>query len=307
MQSPIFSVIIPVHNRVNTIKDCLDSILAQNFKDYEIIVVDNNSTDDLAGFMRSYDDPRVIFTSCKIPGPSAARMHGVSLSKGTYLSFIDSDDLWQTDVLEQVHSFLESERHPIAVYLSTVIFRSDLPINWSPLPPGGVVVAANLLDAMWYGIAGACALAGVRRELFENGQGFAEEIWVGEDVDWALRHASAGPVILLYDQPRLGYRRHEENITKDSTRYMAWALQLLLFARTGRYATSANQNLRKYIVSHLMGQLQMLLRMRCFRSFFRIYPRVVALGIQWRVFCPLFMPSFFQAYFSKKTGLSTGA
>ena len=294
---PLFSIIVPVHNRAHLIRDCVDSILAQRLQDFEIILVDNNSTDDLEGVLATYTDPRLTVTRCMTPGPAAARMSGVAISRGRYLSFIDSDDVWREDVLEEVASALASANPPAAVYLSEVFFRADRPVDWEAPPNGSVVTSATLLEALWIGAPGACALAGVRREYFENGEGFAEELWVGEDLDWALRHAFVGPVRLLRDRPRLGYRRHDDNITKNAGRYETWAAQFLRFARGGRYATATSPGLRLYVVSHLMGQMNTLLRLRAFSSVARLYPRIFLLGIRWGIVRPLFMPELFAAFF----------
>lgn len=299
MFQPTFSVIVPVHNRAHLIAECVDSIFGQSFSDFELILVDNNSTDDLASAISPFDDSRLTIVSCSIPGPSAARMKGVSVAKGNYLSFLDSDDIWRHDVLEQVLLCFQEQPQTSAVYLSALTFRSGSMIEWQTGIRKSVKVVEDLLEALWAGAPGACALAGADRSLFENGNGFAPELWVGEDVDWALRHASTGPVYLLCDEPRLAYRRHDENITKDTTRYESWAHELLGFAKTERYATN-NGNLRVFIVAHLIGQLQTILRARGFRSFLKIYPKVVALGIRWRVFRPLFMPTLFSAYFRTK-------
>ena len=294
---PLFSIIVPVHNRAHLIRDCVDSILAQRLQDFEIILVDNNSTDDLDRVLATYTDPRLTVTRCPTPGPAAARMSGVAISRGRYLSFIDSDDVWREDVLEEVATILASSAPPAAVYLSEVFFRADHPVDWDAAPKGAVVTSATLLEALWIGAPGACALAGVRREYFENGEGFAEELWVGEDLDWALRHAFIGPVCMLRDRPRLGYRRHDDNITKNAGRYEAWAEQFLGFARGSRYATATSPALRLYIVSHLMGQVNTLLCMRSLSSVIRLYPRIFLLGVQWGIFRPLFMPEFFATFF----------
>lgn len=297
---PLFSVIIPVHNRAHLIRECLDSILAQSFQDFEVVLVDNNSTDGLDEVLQTYSDSRVHSTHCATPGPSAARTHGISLSKGRFLSFIDSDDVWRHDVLEKVASMLESPSRPEVVYLSLVRFQSGAPVEWNSNPPGEVVFARNLLDALFMGAPGAGALAGVRREFFENGQGFAEELWVGEDLDWALRHATLGPVCLLHDQPRLGYRHHDENITKNAKRYETWASQLLGFVRCGRYETHHQPRLKRFIVVHLMGQLNTLLCISGVAAYFRLFPRIFILGVRWGIWSPLFMPDLFAAYFGKR-------
>lgn len=300
MTPPTFSVIVPIHNRAHLIAGCVDSVLAQSFSDFELILVDNNSTDDLAGALSNYDDGRIRLVECKTPGPSAARMRGISVSNGKYLSFVDSDDIWREDVLASVHLELESDKRPLAVYLATVLFQSGSPVPWDLGTGKMISYAENFLDAVITGAAGACALAGVRRELFEHGNGFDEALWVGEDLDWAMRKASIGPVCMLQDVARLGYRRHEDNITKDSTRYETWVTELLGFARSGRYATAENPGLRVLIVKHLIGQLQTILRMRNYRSFVRLYPRIAALGLRWKIFRPLLMPSLFAAYIKKR-------
>jgi glycosyltransferase involved in cell wall biosynthesis len=301
LQIPSFSVIVPVHNRAHLIAGCVDSVLAQSFTDFELILVDNNSTDDLSGTLDRYDDSRIKLISCTTPGPSAARMAGVVASFGKYLSFIDSDDLWREDVLASVHAELESDKQPLAVYITPVRFRSGSPVSWDVATGKTDRYMADFLEAIIEGAAGACALAGVRRKLFENGAGFDDALWVGEDLDWALRKASLGPVCMLQEKARLGYRRHDDNITKDSIRYETWVNELLGFARSGRYETSENGRLRVLIVKHLVGQLQTILRMRNYRSFVRLYPRVLALGIHWRIFRPLLMPTLFAAYFQKRT------
>jgi glycosyltransferase involved in cell wall biosynthesis len=296
----LFSVIVPIHNRAHLIGECLDSILAQNFQDFEVILVDNNSSDDLEGALRNYSDPRIRLTHCSTPGPSAARNHGISLSTGKYLSFIDSDDLWRSDVLEKVASMLDSPTRPEVVYLSLVLFRTGSPVEWDSKPASEVIFVKNILDALWIGAPGAGALAGVRREFFENGQEFSPELWIGEDLDWALRHATLGPVCMLHDKPRLGYRRHDENTTKDANRYEIWASQLLGFARDGRYEIRDQPHLKRYIIAHLMGQLNTLICASGISPCFRLYPRIFMLGIQWGIWKPLFMLDLLNAYFGKR-------
>lgn len=303
MLNSTFSVIVPIHNRAQLISTCVDSILAQSFTDFELILVDNNSTDDLAGALAEYDDDRIRLVKCKTPGPSAARMEGISTSAGRYLSFIDSDDIWLDDVLASAHKELESDRKPLAVYIAPVRFHSGSPVPWDQETGTMDCVAENFLDAVLLGAPGACGLAGVRRELFENGAGFDEKLWIGEDLDWALRKASLGPVSMLRSKPRLGYRWHQQNITKDGKRYETWALQLLGFVKSGRYEVSENASLRRYIVMHLIGQLQTLLRMRKFTCFVKIYPKVFFLGLRWGVISPLWMPSLFKSYFTTLLGM----
>ena len=96
---PVVSVIIPTYNRKGFIAECVESVLAQSFSDFELVVVDDGSTDAteevLAGFGAEI---QVIRQEQR--GPSAARNTGIQSASGEWLSFLDSDDLWLPRKLE---------------------------------------------------------------------------------------------------------------------------------------------------------------------------------------------------------------
>src|SRR5579862_1320744 len=93
------SVIIPVYNGAATIGRALASVFAQTFTDYEIVVVNDGSTDDTASVLAGYGD-RIRTILLSNSGPSAARNAGVSASSGEYLAFLDDDDEWMPRKLE---------------------------------------------------------------------------------------------------------------------------------------------------------------------------------------------------------------
>lgn len=283
MKQPIFSVIVPIHNRAHLIGECIQSVLAQTFTDFEVILVDNNSTDDLAGALAPFSDQRIILTDCKVQGPSAARMKGVSVSRGIYISFLDSDDLWRDDVLQCVHKEISSDLKPQAVYIAPHWFKSGNALPWNRKSKKPDKTSENFLQAMIVGAPGACGLAGVRRHLLEGDAGFDENLWVGEDLDWALKKASVGPVRFLRTKPRLAYRRHEGNLTGNNARYVKWAQELLTFANNERYDTRNNPLLRSFIFRHMIVQLRTLFHMREFGALARIAPRTLLLGLRWGV------------------------
>lgn len=103
-----FSVIVPTYNRRNWIAECLDSILAQTYKNFEIIVVDDGSTDGTADWIRSqqkYKTVRVF--EQENAGASNARNYGISVAKGNFITFIDSDDLLLPTHLEKAVEIFE--------------------------------------------------------------------------------------------------------------------------------------------------------------------------------------------------------
>ena len=100
MKNPIVSVVIPTYNHANFLRSALDSIIAQSFDDWEAIVVNNYSDDDTIEVVESYQDVRIHLVNFSNQGViAAARNHGLSLSKGSYIAFLDSDDIWYSEKL----------------------------------------------------------------------------------------------------------------------------------------------------------------------------------------------------------------
>ena len=103
------SVVIPLYNCERHIGEAIESVLAQTFKDYEIIVVDDGSTDDSASVVHKFDD-QVRYVHQPNAGVSAATNHGIALSKGELIAFLDNDDVWLPEKLERQVAFLDE--HP---------------------------------------------------------------------------------------------------------------------------------------------------------------------------------------------------
>lgn len=106
---PLVSVIIPTYNRKDIILKSIKSVLNQTFEDYELIIVDDGSTDNTYGLIKDLD-PRLKIISQPNQGVSAARNNGIRASKGKYIALLDSDDEWDPLYLEACTSFLEN--HP---------------------------------------------------------------------------------------------------------------------------------------------------------------------------------------------------
>lgn len=98
----LISVVIPIYNRESTLQKCVDSVLAQTYKNIEVILVNDGSTDRSGDICRRYEqiDPRVKVISKENGGLSSARNAGIDKSCGEYIFFIDSDDWIDSDTLE---------------------------------------------------------------------------------------------------------------------------------------------------------------------------------------------------------------
>ncbi|MCD8120743.1 MAG: glycosyltransferase [Clostridiales bacterium] len=121
MMNPKVSVIIPVYNVKDYLRQCLDSVCAQTLTDIEILCVDDGSTDGSAEIIREYagEDSRVRVITQENAGAGAARNHGLREARGEYLSFLDSDDFFEENMLEEAVRCIE------AYTADFVVFESD--------------------------------------------------------------------------------------------------------------------------------------------------------------------------------------
>lgn len=120
--APRFSVVIPTYNRARSVLQTLDSCFGQTFPDYEVIVVDDGSSDSTLSVLQSVTDPRLLIVSQDNAGPAAARNHGMRRASGQYIAFLDSDDSWYPEFLEATNTLLK-EQGDVLVYGQIVVDR----------------------------------------------------------------------------------------------------------------------------------------------------------------------------------------
>ena len=109
LNPPLFSVVIPAYNRAGIIARTIDSVLAQTFTDFEIIVVDDGSTDELEKVCDEYRSSKIRYIYQDNAGSNPARNNGIRNSHGYYVSFLDSDDTWETEYLNEVAKKFNSD------------------------------------------------------------------------------------------------------------------------------------------------------------------------------------------------------
>lgn len=107
MGEPIVSIVIPFYENVFWLKQAVNSVLAQTYKNYEIIVINDGSMEDLTAFLEKYED-KIVYKCKKNGGPASARNLGIEIATGKYIAFLDSDDLWYDKKLEMQIEFMEN-------------------------------------------------------------------------------------------------------------------------------------------------------------------------------------------------------
>src|SRR5579862_985338 len=121
-QSPLFSVVIPTYNRADLLREALASVDRQECREFELIVVDDGSTEDLSSVAAEYQG-RAKFLRQENAGPSAARNYGVRAANGEYVAFLDSDDLWLPWTLSVYRQILSDHGRPAFIAGCPRLFR----------------------------------------------------------------------------------------------------------------------------------------------------------------------------------------
>lgn len=124
---PLVSIIIPAYNAERYIRRSLESALNQTYKNIEIVVVDDGSTDKTASIIRSYQDLRIVYTYQKNQGQGAARNNGIRRSRGEYITFLDVDDYYLSEKVDKQIRFLQEHSEYQMVYCNALHYYSDNP------------------------------------------------------------------------------------------------------------------------------------------------------------------------------------
>jgi glycosyltransferase involved in cell wall biosynthesis len=125
VEPPLFTVVVPVHNRADIVRPTLMSVQEQTFEDFECLVVDDGSTDgeDLALVVESLDDDRFRYVRQDNGGASSARNRGIDMARGRYIALLDSDDRFLPEKLERCADVLEDHAGEVLLYSQMIVER----------------------------------------------------------------------------------------------------------------------------------------------------------------------------------------
>jgi len=184
-----FSVIIPVYNRTELLKAAVASVLSQTNQDFEIIVVDDGSVDDVAAAVMSFADPRIVLIRQENRGASAARNRGIDAARGRHVAFLDSDDLYLPHHLAAASEAL-ADTDDMAFY-SPVIAERSKGVHLTK-PPRALAMNENMASYLMSdrGFVQTSGLVVPRR--LAHMVRYREDASFGDDTDFAIRLQLAG-------------------------------------------------------------------------------------------------------------------
>ncbi|WP_254568468.1 glycosyltransferase family 2 protein [Oscillatoria sp. HE19RPO] len=162
----LISVIVPVYNLEQYIVDTIQSVLAQTYKHFELIVIDDGSTDRTAEICESFDEPKLKLIRQKNKGANAARNAGLRIAQGDYIAFLDGDDLWLPEKLAKHIEHLEqSPEVGISYSQSAFIDEAGNPMGLYQMPKLTDITIRDILCRNPIS-NGSCAV--LRKEVFEG-------------------------------------------------------------------------------------------------------------------------------------------
>lgn len=195
-KAPAISVVLPVHNRASVVGDAVRSVLAQQFKNFELIVVDDGSTDGTAETIGAFDDPRVRFI--RLPenlGGNAARNKGIDVARAPLIAFLDSDDAYLPHKLGFTVRYF-ADRPEVDVLLDSFIKlypdrdRAEIALRNPVLDDNEQILGALFNRRLWKATPGIA----VRREAAVRVGLFDESLRRRQDFDFILRLAKVARI-----------------------------------------------------------------------------------------------------------------
>ena len=204
---PLFSTVIPIFNRAHLVRATLDSVLAQDFSDQEVIVVDDGSTDDTLKTLATYGD-RIRVLQQKNSGPAVARNRGIAGAAGEYITILDSDDLWFPWTLATYAEAIRQFDSPAFLAGAPFVFENETLVRAVAQTPLRAERFADYLasgDAWRWFSASSFVL---RADAVRAVGGFSTEWINSDDADLALRLGQAAGFVDIQAPATFAYRDH---------------------------------------------------------------------------------------------------
>ena len=204
------SIIIPTYNRAEFLTEALNSIMSQTYKDFELIVVDDGSSDNTKEVVKNFDG-EIKYLYRKNQGVSAARNLGINEAKGEFLSFLDSDDLWERNKLEKQIDFFDKNKEAKVCYTDEIWVRKGKRVNQMKKH---AKYSGNIFEkSLPLCIISASSIT-IKKDVFARVGLFDESLIVCEDYDLWLRISNEYPVYFIPEKLIIKRGGHKDQLSK---------------------------------------------------------------------------------------------
>jgi glycosyltransferase involved in cell wall biosynthesis len=250
----LVSVIMPAYNAAAFISDAIASVVAQTYPAWELIIVDDGSTDDTARIVRKFaaEDKRIRYVYQDNAGQGSARNTGMKTAGGTYVAFLDADDLWVSEKLHLQLSVISSVRVDLVFTEAWVFDKVPVTDRKMDIKPGfhkGPEGIADFFEANYIPILTVLA----KKSTIVEAGGFSEVRDHFEDYHLWLRLLIAGHAFFGMNQSLAYYRTHPASSSAGEGKLQFQSIRTLEHIRNEfpQYASLADQSIFKLINTHL--------------------------------------------------------
>ena len=210
----IFSIIIPIHNKESHIENTLKSVLSQTFEDFEVIIVNDGSTDSSMDIVSAYKDKRIQIINKKNEGVSTARNLGIKKAKGDFIAFLDADDIWYPNHLEDLKNLIE--RFPncslyCTAYETSYYGKKIVKPKFLGIDGFFVGILPNYFESSLIDSIAWTSAVAIPKAIFEKLGYFNTDLRSGQDTEFWIRIALRGKVAFT---SKISARRIISNLDK---------------------------------------------------------------------------------------------
>lgn len=224
----MISIIIPTYNRLGKVHRAIDSVLRQSFKDFELIVVDDGSTDHTEYWTKKYNDARLQYQKISHGGVARARNHGARLARAAWLCFLDSDDVWHRHKLSEQVRFHAAHPEILVSQTDDIWLRNSMRVN--KMKKHSVREGSIFTDSLERCLI-CCSSVMINKKIFFDVCGFDESLETCEDYDLWLRILCRYSVGLVRKKLVTKFGGHDDQLSKKfpvMDKYRIYALEKLL-------------------------------------------------------------------------------
>ena len=212
MQNPLVSIIIPCYNAEKFITETIQSVLNQTFSEWELIILNDGSTDNSENKILQFQDKRIRYIPKHNTGVADTRNKGIELARGKYIAFLDADDLWKENNLEKKINLLENSEYPV-VFSDCII--NDFENNIKTIDKGcNINIKKRLLEFIPNTIPVPPSNLILKKELSKKIGGFDTHLSTSADWDFAVRLSHITPFGYI-PEPLVIYRIHPNQMHKN--------------------------------------------------------------------------------------------
>lgn len=218
MQSELVSVIMPAYNSEKYVVDSIHSVLVQTYEIWELIVVDDGSTDDTKVVVQQFSDDRIVYVYQQNAGVAVARNNGISRARGRYIAFLDSDDLWLPNKLSKQLAFMRENNYAFTYTWYQQFYSDENRVNRLVIAKASVDYC-NLLKGNDIG----CLTVMIDRSLIRRV--FMPSCRHEDYVTW-LNILKKGHKAYSLPEDLARYRKTDKSLTSNKFKSLLWTWQV---------------------------------------------------------------------------------